>query len=167
MTRIITKGLIGQQDINFGTSTFSRATSTGGTQILNQLSGGAILSGSSVDANYLANGGDVLSPGFSVFQASTVGLYRVSAYSVIHVAATTSSVMPSIHIRWKDADTSVITDVPITAFDASNTVGNSSGGSIVIRVAAAYVVTYFTVGSASVGGTSMQYNVYIRGEGPF
>lgn len=37
MARIITKGLIGQQDLNIGTSTFTRATSTGGTQVLNQI----------------------------------------------------------------------------------------------------------------------------------
>lgn len=37
MARIITKGLIGQQDISIGTSTFTRATSTGGTQTLNQV----------------------------------------------------------------------------------------------------------------------------------
>jgi hypothetical protein len=37
MARIITKGLIGAQDISIGTSTFTRATSTGGTQTLNQL----------------------------------------------------------------------------------------------------------------------------------
>lgn len=37
MARIITKGLIGIQDLNLGTSTFTRATSTGGTQVLNQV----------------------------------------------------------------------------------------------------------------------------------
>lgn len=37
MARIITKGLIGLQDINIGTSTFTRATSVGGTQTLNQI----------------------------------------------------------------------------------------------------------------------------------
>lgn len=35
--KIITKGLIGLQDISIGTSTFTRATSTGGTQTLNQI----------------------------------------------------------------------------------------------------------------------------------
>jgi hypothetical protein len=34
MAKIITKGLIGLQDLNATTSTFTRATSTGGTQTL-------------------------------------------------------------------------------------------------------------------------------------
>jgi hypothetical protein len=37
MARIITKGLIGLEDVNLGTSTFTRATSTGGTQVLHQI----------------------------------------------------------------------------------------------------------------------------------
>ena|ERR1700676_539351 len=37
MARIITKGLIGVQDLSLGTSTFTRATSTGGSQVLNQI----------------------------------------------------------------------------------------------------------------------------------
>lgn len=37
MARIITKGLLGLEDVSIGTGTFSRATSTGGTQILHQI----------------------------------------------------------------------------------------------------------------------------------
>lgn len=37
MARLITKGLIGLEDVNFGTSTFTRATSTGGVQTLHQI----------------------------------------------------------------------------------------------------------------------------------
>lgn len=37
MARIITKGLIGLQDFSQGTGTFSRSTSTGGTQTLTQI----------------------------------------------------------------------------------------------------------------------------------
>lgn len=45
MARIITKGLLGLQDISIGTSTFPRATSTGGTQILNQINSSNLGSG--------------------------------------------------------------------------------------------------------------------------
>jgi hypothetical protein len=45
MARIITKGLIGVEDINFGTSTFTRATSVGGTQILHQVNSSNLGSG--------------------------------------------------------------------------------------------------------------------------
>jgi hypothetical protein len=37
MARIITKGQIGVQDFSQGAGTFARATSTGGTQTLNQV----------------------------------------------------------------------------------------------------------------------------------
>lgn len=37
MARIITKGLLGLEDVNIGTSTFTRATSVGGTQVLHQI----------------------------------------------------------------------------------------------------------------------------------
>jgi len=45
MARIITKGLIGLQDINIGSSTFTRATSVGGTQVLNQVNSSNLGSG--------------------------------------------------------------------------------------------------------------------------
>lgn len=37
MARIITKGLIGLEDISIGAGTFTRATSVGGTQVLHQI----------------------------------------------------------------------------------------------------------------------------------
>jgi len=37
MARIITKGLIGAEDLSLGTGTFTRATSVGGTQVLHQI----------------------------------------------------------------------------------------------------------------------------------
>lgn len=43
--RIITKGLLGLQDVAIGTSTFTRATSTGGTQVLNQINSSNLGSG--------------------------------------------------------------------------------------------------------------------------
>ena len=45
MARIITKGLIGIEDIAIGTSTFTRATSTGGTQILHQVNSSNLTAG--------------------------------------------------------------------------------------------------------------------------
>jgi hypothetical protein len=37
MARIITKGLLGLEDLAIGTSTFTRATSVGGMQVLHQI----------------------------------------------------------------------------------------------------------------------------------
>lgn len=45
MARVITKGLISLQDLALGTSTFTRATSTGGTQTLNQINSSNLGSG--------------------------------------------------------------------------------------------------------------------------
>lgn len=43
--RIITKGLLGLQDFNLGTGTFTRATSTGGVITLNQINSGNLGTG--------------------------------------------------------------------------------------------------------------------------
>lgn len=45
MPRIITKGLLGLEDVSIGTSTFTRATSTGGTQTLHQINSSNLGSG--------------------------------------------------------------------------------------------------------------------------
>lgn len=45
MARIITKGLIAIEDLAIGTSTFTRATSTGGTQTLTQINSSNLGSG--------------------------------------------------------------------------------------------------------------------------
>lgn len=51
MARIITKGLIGLQDISIGTSTFTRATSTGGTQVMTQVNSSNLGSGFPINAS--------------------------------------------------------------------------------------------------------------------
>jgi len=43
--QIITKGLIGAQDLNLGTGTFTRATSSGGTIVLSQISAATLGAG--------------------------------------------------------------------------------------------------------------------------
>jgi len=45
VARIITKGLLGLEDVAIGTSTFTRATSTGGTQTLHQVNSSNLGSG--------------------------------------------------------------------------------------------------------------------------
>lgn len=45
MARNVIKGLIGLQDMALGTSTFTRSTSTGGTQILTQINSSNLGSG--------------------------------------------------------------------------------------------------------------------------
>ena len=51
MARQITKGLIGLEDISIGTSTFTRATSTGGTLTLHQINSTNLGSGFPVNTS--------------------------------------------------------------------------------------------------------------------
>lgn len=69
MARIITKGLIGQEDLNVGTSTFTRATSTGGTQVLHQIS---LFQVGSVTPTGVVNGVNVT---FTVSPVPVAGLF--------------------------------------------------------------------------------------------
>lgn len=69
MARIITKGLIGQEDLNVGTSTFTRATSTGGTQVLHQV---ALFQTGVVTPTGTVNGVNVT---FTVSPVPTAGLF--------------------------------------------------------------------------------------------
>lgn len=45
MSKTITKGLLGLEDLNFGAGTFSRSTSTGGTITLHQINSSNVGSG--------------------------------------------------------------------------------------------------------------------------
>lgn len=51
MARIITKGLLGIEDFNLGTSTFTRATSTGSTVTLHQVNASLLGSGFPINAS--------------------------------------------------------------------------------------------------------------------
>lgn len=73
MARIITKGLIGVQDLSLGTSTFTRATSTGGTQTLNQINAVA-LGGANVKFQFfVANSTFTIPASVSSLKVTVVG----------------------------------------------------------------------------------------------
>jgi hypothetical protein len=87
-------------------------------------------------------------------------------------AATTSSTLPQCVIGWTDQRTGVVQSVTGTTAWASgasgcsgtvtNTVGNSCQGTVVVLPNQATNVNYSTINYASVGGTAMQYTVYVN-----
>jgi hypothetical protein len=88
-------------------------------------------------------------------------------------AATTSSTLPQCVISYTDVFTNAAESITITAAWASgtlgcsgsttNTVGNAcQGNTAVIAPKAATAVNYSTVNYASAGGTTMQYQAFVR-----
>lgn len=163
MARIITKGLIGLEDMNLGNSTFSRATSTGGTQVLHQINSTNLVS-QATPIDKLVQGANIVSA--LLFAVVNAGMYKVDAYAVVSRAATTSSTLPSIVIGWTDADTSVVQSFTLTPADSSNLLTSIQAGFLVVNAKAGTNITYSTTGYASVGATSMQYSAHVRVEGP-
>ena len=161
MARIITKGLIGAQDVNFGTSTFTRSTSTGGTQTLNQISGGSQLAAAAD-----ATGQTAIIGTTNLVASATAGLYRINGFACVTTAATTSSTLPSIVIAWTDADSSQAMTFTLTAPNNGNVKTVIESGFLVINAKASTAITYSTTGYASSGATPMQYSVHMRMEGP-
>ena len=56
MARIITKGLIGVEDLSIGTGTFTRGNSTGGTQVMTKINS------TNLGTGYPINSGSPLAP---------------------------------------------------------------------------------------------------------
>jgi len=161
MARIITKGLIGAEDISFGTSTFTRSTSTGGTQTLHQVSGGAQLAAAADNTAQTANIGTT-----NLVSSASVGLYRVNGFACVTTAATSSSTLPSIIIAWTDADSSQAMTFTLTNQNTSNVKTAIESGFLVINAKASTAISYSTSGYATSGATSMKYSVHLRMEGP-
>jgi hypothetical protein len=162
MAQIITKGLIGQQDLSIGTSTFTRATSTGGTQTLNQISGLLQFGGAS-DAT--AQAANISSS--SLIAAGTGGFYQVTIGINTTQLATVSSTRPSVTLTYTDADSSQVISNTVIGPDSSNLLTNPYAATVSINVKAGTAVTYTTSGYLSSGATPMQYAIHIRATGPF
>jgi len=116
--------------------------------------------------------------GTTLFTPGVNGFYRISCYTVVTQAATTSSTLPScLLFSYGDADTSATeTNFALTAISTCNAVGcgppsSSSSpvasGSYTFNAKGGVAIQYATANYASVGGTSMQYAIHLRLEGPF
>lgn len=161
MARIITKGLIAQEDINFGSGTFTRATSTGGTQTLHKVAGsGQVVA--VVDA--VAQAANIGSTALTA--SATGGFYELKIAMNTEVAATTSSTRPIVVIGYTDADSSQVESVNVLGPDSSNVLTKPDYISVFINAKAATAINYSTTGYLSVGGTAMQYALHIRLMGP-
>lgn len=95
MARIITKGLIGVQDLNLGTGTFSRSTSTGGTQTLNQINGSNIGLLIVPPVTLLAQAASIGSTLLYAVPSTGAGIYRLSTHIQIATANASSDVLIS------------------------------------------------------------------------
>lgn len=99
------------------------------------------------------------------------GTYFVYGYAVVTQAATSSSTLPAVTVKWTDKDTGTIPAVNAQiTFNGltSNVVGTSSGNSVgwanstTLQVAAGSNIQIITTGYASVGATPMLFAIHIK-----
>lgn len=159
--RIITKALIGMEDLSLGTSTFTRATSTGGTQTLHSIAGSVSVVGS---INSQSNAANISAA--TLFTPTSSGLYAVQIAINTTRTATTSSTRPKVTIAYTDADNSQATSINALGPDSHNSYQYPDYVTVFIRALTGVAVTYATSGYLSSGATSMQYSVYLRALGP-
>ena len=93
--------------------------------------------------------------------AQKAGMYRISFYSKVTRAATSSSGLGGLTIRWTDPD------AVAQSFSSANNTGNSTTSyiqnTVIIYCKASTNITY-SMGYASSGATAMQYNLHIKVE---
>jgi len=152
----------------------SGTVSGAGAALCTDANGGATTSGCSIvitSANLTAQQGNIgattlVTPGAN-------GFYHFSCYLVLTRAATTSSTLPNCVVGWNDADTATAETASMTQTSTGNTVGllASSPGNLLnvgsIFAQSGVAITYSTTNYLSSGGTSMQYAIHVRLEGPF
>ena len=160
MARIITKGLIGAQDIHFGTVALTRSTSTGGTQTLSPVCGFGQLAAFSDDTGRSADAT------LNLFNSGTGGIFRISVNIVVTQAATSSSTLPSLSVVWTDADSSQSLSLQLTPTDTGNLLTTVHSGTAIIYPLANSTVQLSISGYASSGATPMKFSLHIRAEGP-
>jgi hypothetical protein len=99
------------------------------------------------------------------------GFYRISCFTVVTQAATTSSTLPACSVAFTDGDSSTGQVVSLLQTSSSNTVGTigleTASTQERFFAKSGIAITYSASGYASVGGTPMQYAIHIRLEGPF
>ncbi len=94
------------------------------------------------------------------------GQYVVNCYSILTVAATTSSTMPNCNFQYTDADTNMAKYVTVTLASTANMVGTQGAGgsnyngSAVINAKAGTPIYLYSSSYASAGATAMQYSLH-------
>jgi len=112
---------------------------------------------------------DVASTTMYAVPASGAGLYRVSVYTVITTAATTSSTLPRAYVSWTDQDSNTAVSVYATQTSTTNTIGTVGFqgtllGVIAIQAKASTNIIITTDSYASVGATPMAFALRTRVE---
>ena len=96
--------------------------------------------------------------------SALAGLYRVSCYTVLTTAGTTSSTLPQCAFQFTDADTGVQSAyLQITGNLSSNIVGTTqTQGFYTFNAKAGTTIQYATLNYASSGATPMAYAIHVR-----
>ncbi|WP_414445024.1 hypothetical protein [Burkholderia sp. 22PA0106] len=97
----------------------------------------------------------------TIFTARRTGIYCLSAFSNVTMAATTSSTLPAVTLNWVGGDTHASQSYT-TEPSTGNSQGTYSQGQVCAYIAGGTAVTYSTNGYASSGKTAMQYAAHIR-----
>lgn len=93
------------------------------------------------------------------------GMYRVSCYAVVTVAASTSSTLPAIGIGWTDDATNTpLSANDVTPTNSANAVGAFGQGSIIINAKEGTNITRQTSGYTSTSAGEMTYAIRIHAE---
>ena len=103
-------------------------------------------------------------PSTTVVATPPLAMYRVTAYIVQTVAATTSGTLPKVMVVFTDGDTTTVETLDLTATNSANVVGTAAQGSAVFYAAPTADMSYQTSGYASVGGTALEYALHVRVE---
>jgi hypothetical protein len=97
---------------------------------------------------------------------SGAGMYRFTNTINVTQAATTSSTLPAVQLRWTDGDASVAQVQNQQVTNSANTLGaigiSPASFTSVFYAAASTNIQYDTTGYASVGATVMQYAVHVK-----
>jgi hypothetical protein len=116
-------------------------------------------------ANLAAQAANIAATTIYAVPANGAGMYRISCYTSVTQAATTSSTLPNIGILWTDNDSGVaLSAVNVTPTNTANALGAFSNGSIIVYAKASTNIQYQTSNYASSGATAMQYGVHIKVE---
>jgi len=154
-----------------GNSTFGAMTATYGGKITTY--NGVATVGNGIPqlvakADATAQAADIGTTLLYAVPSTGAGFYRISCYTVITQAATTSSTLPGCQARWTDTDSAVAQAQTLTGTPTTNTVGTIGQSQAatapfgIMNVAASTNIQWDTTAYASVGATVLQYAVHVK-----
>lgn len=88
-------------------------------------------------------------------------LYSILAYAVV-INTPTAGTLPSISVKFTDADTGVVETIQVAASASSSAQGTNSQGVVVHSVSPGTAIQYMTGSYVAGSGTALQYALHIR-----